>query len=354
MNLSRNCTNRLGVSDNNRMEPLHAKEIQRLRQLHHTLRDRRQADKIKAVILLGTGWTVAKVAEALLLDEKTIHRYQHAYHRNPNGSFWETDYQGSQCELSEQQLQQLDQHLQQTVYLTVAAVVDYVRKAFGVYYSVQGMTNLLHRLGFVYKKPVLVPGKADAARQEAFIKHYKKLKAKKAPIYFMDGVHPQHNSVAACGWIKKGQTVTLPSNTGRQRLNINGALNPATLEVVMEIAATLNGDTTIALLKKLERKHPEAKVIYVIPDNARYYRSQAVQDYLKGSRIRLEFLPPYSPNLNLIERLWRYFRKRVLHNKYYETFAEFEKACLLFFKKLRSYRPELITLLTEKFHIIGA
>ena len=61
------------------MEALNTKEIQRLRKLHHSQRNRRQADKIKAIILLGTGWTVAKVAEALLLDEKTIHRYQHAY-----------------------------------------------------------------------------------------------------------------------------------------------------------------------------------------------------------------------------------------------------------------------------------
>ncbi|WP_207787680.1 transposase, partial [Candidatus Thiosymbion oneisti] len=116
---------------------------------------------------------------------------------------------------------------------------------------------------------------------------------------------------------------------------------------------TINADSTIALFQQLEAIHPLAACIYVICDNARYYRSKAVQDYLKTSRIKLVFLPPYAPNLNLIERLWKFFKKKVRYNRYYETFDEFKSACEAFFKNPRQYQHELRSLLTANFELIG-
>jgi transposase len=235
--------------------------------------------------------------------------------------------------------------------------VSYVAKQFKVKYSVSGLTELLHRLGYSYKKPKLVPGKADAIAQEEFIELYNKIKETKGAndiIYFMDGTHPQHNSVAAYGWIKKGKVKELKSNTGRQRLNINGAINIETLSTVVDYGDSINAQSTVSLLKKLELKHPDAEVIYTICDNARYYRSKMVQEYVEKSKIKLEFLPPYSPNLNLIERLWKYFHKKVLYNKYYETFGEFKKACKSFFRRIKRYKEDLSSLLTENFQRMGA
>ena len=83
----------------------------------------------------------------------------------------------------------------------------------------------------------------------------------------MDGVHPQHNSVAACGWIKRGTTKTLESNTGRKRVNISGAVHIDPLRVVTEFDERVNAQSTIALFKKLIGKHRKAKTIYVICDN---------------------------------------------------------------------------------------
>jgi len=231
----------------------------------------------------------------------------------------------------------------------------YNTKISKVNYSVSGLTELLHRLGYVYKKPKLVPGKADTKAQEEFIASYRELKEAKGskdPIYFMDGVHPQHNSVAACGWIKKGTVKELKSNTGRKRININGAINIEEMNPVVSYSDTINAQSTISLLKEIELKHTEAENIYIICDNARYYRSQKVTEYLETSKVELKFLPPYSPNLNLIERLWKYFHKIVLYNKYYETYHEFQKACKSFFKNIKRYKKDLVSLLTENFQII--
>ncbi|MCP5004367.1 MAG: hypothetical protein GY941_10590 [Planctomycetes bacterium] len=120
-----------------------------------------------------------------------------------------------------------------------------------------------------------------------------------------------------------------------------------------EYSDTINAQSTISLLKKIESKHPESEYVYAICDNARYYRSKKVKEYLENSKLKLLFLPPYSPNLNLIERLWKYFRKKVLYNKYYETFDEFKKACKSFFRRSKKYKKDISSLLTENFQIIG-
>jgi transposase len=96
----------------------------------------------------------------------------------------------------------------------------------------------------------------------------------------------------------------------------------------------------------------KAETIYAICDDAGYYRSRLVRDYLKGSKIELVFLPPYSPNLNLIEGYWKFFK--VLYNRYYERFQEFKEACVRFFRQPRRYLKELRSLLAENFQIVGA
>jgi transposase len=216
----------------------------------------------------------------------------------------------------------------------------------------------LKRLDDVYKKPTLTPGQhPDVAVQQAFIENYQRLKENKGkddPIYFMEGVHPRHNPVAAYGWIKRGTDKTMESNTGRSRVNINGAVDVARLKVVVEFGEAVNAQSTIALLQRLEARHPRAKAIYVYCDNARYYRSRLVQAYLVGSKSKLIFLPAYCPNLNLIERLWKYFRKQVLYNRYYEHFAEFKAACEGFFQGIDEHVTALRRLLTENFQVITA
>ena len=100
-------------------------------------------------------------------------------------------------------------------------IVDWVNNEFGISYSSTGINTLLKRLGFVYKKPVLTPCKANVEKQKIFVEHYKELKEtlkSKDHIYFMDGVHPQHNTIASYGWIKKGETKRLKTNNGRQEL----------------------------------------------------------------------------------------------------------------------------------------
>jgi transposase len=335
---------------------LSGNELADLRAAHRDTRDKREADRIKAVVLLATDWTVEQVAEVLQVDPNTVRNHFKRYREGGIKALSDIALRGSACALDEEQLALLDAHLQTHLYVTAKAIARWVEETFEVSYTESGMTALLHRLGYVYKKPKLVPGKADATAQQEFLAEYEKLKQNKDendPVYFMDAAHPQHNPVLACGWIKRGENREVRSNTGRRRVNINGAIDLERLEPVVRFDDTINAESTIALFEQLEQLNLAATWIYVICDNARYYRSKAVAAYLQDSRIKRVFLPPYAPNLNLIERLWKFFKKKVLYNRYYESFDEFRTACHEFFRHPRKYHQELRSLLTENFAIVG-
>jgi len=163
-----------------------------------------------------------------------------------------------------------------------------------------------------------------------------------------------HNLQPAYGWLKKGYDYSLESYTGRQRININGAYNLEDHKVVIEGSEWINAQSTLGLFEKVLKEQPK-EMIYIVLDNARYYRSQTVRVFLKEhSRIQLLFLPLYSPNLNGIERLWKFFKKKTLYNTYYEKVSHFRRSCLNFFNNIEIYQSELLTLMTDKFPIIHA
>jgi transposase len=318
------------------------------------LRDKRQADRVKAVIALSKGWSATQIADILLFDEKTSRHYFDRYQQGGLQALLEDNYSGAEPKLDAHQMSELEDFLEDPILPDAKSMINHIDKQYRVLYSVSGITDLLHRLGFSYKKPTPVPGKQDPANQQAFLEDYENIKAAKGendPIYFTDATHPQHNSVPAYGWIKTGQEKELKANCGRQRLNINGAINIETLEPTTGFYDTINADSTMDLFYKIEAKHPDAETIYIIADNARYYHACLLKDHLEGTKIQLLYLPPYSPNLNLIERYWKFFKKTVMHNHYYQTFEQFKQACKSFFRKRKKYLPELKNLLTENFYI---
>jgi transposase len=336
---------------------LTTEQIIALKQIHKKTRDKRVCDKIKAILMLNDGHTAEFIARILILDDTTIRRWYSIYEEEGINSLLIDNYIGGASKLTEKHRQKLIQHLEHNVYLTAKEICAYVLSKFGVTYSVKGMTSLLHTLGFRYKKPKHIPGKADLEAQLEFIKAYDKLKKKKKEedrIYFMDGVHPLHNSQPAYGWIRKGTDMVIQSNTGRQRINLNGAYNIEDQKVIIQEAESINAQSTISLFEEMMLNQPLG-LIYVILDNARYYRSEMVRLFVKkNNRIKLVFLPPYSPNLNIIERLWKFFKKKVTYNTYYEKFAVFREYCLRFFKNLDKYRAELETLMTDNFQLLQA
>jgi transposase len=331
------------------------REISELRWQHKMCKQRRQADRIKAILMLQSGLSFEEIADYLLLDDDTVRRFYHTYKDQGLSGLLRDDYRGGAPFLNLFQQKLLVGHLTSHTYASTKEICSLVKKQWDIGYSVSGMTDLLHRLNFTYKKPRLVPGKADEKEQKKFVRFYRKLREKKRKhdqIYFADGCHPTLNPVAGYGWIRKGTDKEIPSNTGRQHLNLNGAYNPQTRQVIIHESDQINAQSTIALLEKIAQQQPKGKII-ILSDNAPYYKSRVLKEYLKGHpRIVRKYLPAYSPNLNLIERLWKFYKRKILYHRYFPTLEQMRQCSLNFFSGIGRYAIELNTLMTEKFQII--
>jgi len=334
------------------------KEKKELLKLHRIYKDKKSCDRIKAVILLCKGYTVPEVSEILLIDDATVRRWAEKYQERTNKTDWiEDNYSQYEGKLTEEEKQIIEKYLEDNIISDSKQVIGYIKKQFRIKYSHDGIVKLLHRMGFEYKKTRLIPSKYDPEAQRIFKRKYEKLsknKGRNEVILFMDGVHPQHNTASGYAWIKKGEEKNIKSNTGRSRLNIHGVYNPENCEVLTREDKTLETRSTIEFLKEIENHYKNKKKIQIILDNARYYKNKEINNYLSTSRINFIYLPPYSPNLNLIERLWKLLRKKVMNNIYYETFIKFKDAVFDFFKNIKYMKSELKTFIGNKLHLFPA
>lgn len=314
-------------------------ERAQLKDQHRKERDKRVCDRIKAILLYDKGWSIPKIAEALLLSEDAIRDHISQY---KDSKKLKPENGGSTEKLSLEQSKRLIEHLKIHTYLYVKDVIPYVQTEMYVTYTVPGMREWLHRHGFSYKKPAIVPGKADAKKQQEWINEYNKLK-KRLPenetICFMDGVHPTHNVQPAYGWIQTGIRKEIPTNTGRSRVNLSGAIDVINHKILVQEDKMLNAAATVSFLEKIESAYPTKRCIHLFCDNAAYYRNKEVAKYLAASKIKLHFLPPYSPNLNPIERLWKWMKECVIYNTYYPEFDDFKEAIFGFFDLLSTVPP---------------
>jgi transposase len=333
-------------------------EKTQLRDLARTTKDAKTAIRIRVILALADGWSARDVAKLFLLDEDTITDWKKKYLKRRLFSDWlAAGQQGYNGKLSDGQLRELDAHVEAETITDALAVVEFIQSHYGETYTVNGATKLLHRLGFVYKQTTLVPGKLNEEAQAAFMGEYEQLRDNLPAdevILFGDGVHPSHNVHASKAWIKKGTDKQVPTNTGRGRLNINGVLDLASMQAVTHFADTLNAETTLELFDKIQESYPYQTVIHLIVDNARYYKNKAVVSYLNdpNCRIKLMFLPPYSPNLNFIERLWHFLKKYIIGIKRRETFKEFEADVHAFFDHMGDYDTRLRKFIGTQMHLI--
>lgn len=236
--------------------------------------------RANALLLLDDGMSCQAIAKVLDMDDGTI-RYWHELYQD-RGLTWlgEFGYKGRACEMTAAQQEDLKKWVRDTLPRTTMAVGEWIEKNRGISYTRSAIIKLLKRLDMEYRKPKLVSKKLDPAKQAVFIKAYNDLPnnlADDEAVMFADAVHPTHEVRPAGCWAPKGSKVAIEQTSGRDRLNVHGAIDLETGKTKMIEVLTVDALSTIALLLAIETMYPLKRWIQVFLDNARYHHAELVQ-----------------------------------------------------------------------------
>lgn len=214
---------------------------------------------------------------------------------------------------------------------SIKEAIERVEQMTGIRRSPTAMRHFLKRLGMKRLKVGHIPAKADVEEQKTFLKDQLEPRLEEAQqgqrhVFFVDAAHFVLQPFLGFLWCFARVFIQAPS--GRQRFNVLGALHATSLRLLTVTNDTyINAETVAALLRQIAAAYADLPITLVL-DNARYQHCKYIIALAAELGIELLFLPAYSPNLNLIERLWKFVKQECLYSRYYETFAEFQKAIL--------------------------
>jgi transposase len=341
---------------------LTAEQRKVLEQRRKATPDRRIYQRLTAVLAVAAGRTRADVAELLGIRLTQLGEWLRLFRNGGLDELCTLHNKGDPGKLTPHQVEQLKTQVSTGCFHNSDQIRAWITSTFGVSYSPSGVKDLLKRIGVTYHKVSGFLWKADPDKQRAFVdrvaRHKREARRQEAPStrrYYVDACHPIWglDLVFSC-WLLIGQRFLAGMGSGRKRLNILGAYCPDDQEYV-DLRLTrdnINGEQFVNFLRVLRSQHPQTAKFILYVDGAKYYSSPIVKEWLKRHpEFHLSPIPSYSPNVNLIERMWKFLRAKALC-KWHKTFEDMQTAVSEVLDHLEPYRGELQTLMTEQFHII--
>jgi transposase len=311
--------------------------------------------KLMAVRMHGLGVPHAKIAGTLNVSDDTITNYMKLYRDEGLAGLVEDRYYKPTSSI-DAFLGQIELSFIETPVATASEGAERIESISGVRLSDSQARRIMVKLGMKFRKCAAVPGKADPQMQFEFLQEellprLEEARKGQRRVFFVDAAHFVLG--AFLGMIWSFTRIFVPSGCGRQRYNVLGAVETRDHDFVsVRTSGSINADTVCELLRNLDKAYPGEEITLVM-DNARYQRNKKVFAEAEEYGIELLFLPPYSPNLNLIERVWRLTKTKSLRNRYFENFAKFRTTIDEFIDSLSGEnRAYLKSLVTENFQVL--
>jgi transposase len=308
--------------------------------------------KMEAVYLKSQGLPHHDICRLARISENTLRAYLRQFQEGGVERLKRTDWDGPQSELSDHH-QAIEEHFRNNPPRSTAQAAADIERLTGVRRGPTQVRKFLKGLGLRFRKLGMIPAKADASEQARFLDERLRPRPKRARrlkrvVCFVDAAHFAHGTFLGYLWCFARLSIRGPS--GRKRFNVPGAIDAVTRELTAVTNDTTIDATAICeLLRKLSDRYPGLPMTLVL-DNARYPRCEPVRLLAAELKIERLYLPPYSPNLNLIERLWKFVKKEVLSCRYYEDFARFKEAIVACLDQVEGEHSQAIaSLLTLKF-----
>lgn len=313
---------------------------------HHFVRKKALALRLKSKKLPHF-----KIAQILNICENTLRSYLEGYRNDGLKYVLAINFYQPQSELKPFE-PKIKDYLDKTPPASVKQACAEIKKLTGVKLEKTQMRYHIKRLGAGYRKVCGIPAKADTEKQRLFKEELLEPRLQEAEtgtrtVFFMDAAHFVLGAFLSYLWSLSRVFVKTPS--GRQRFNVLGALNAISKELLTITNDTYITSIQVCELLKLIKSKTRGPVTIVL-DNAKYQRCKLVMELALKLDIELLFLPPYSPNLNLIERLWKFIKKHCLNSVYHPDFNTFRNSISSFIVCMNTtHKDELSTLLTPKF-----
>lgn len=326
-----------------------AKALSIYRESRHYIINRR----MHFVYLKNKGYSVDMIADILFVSRKTIWEWTNIYHHGGLEALVTLHYKGQPSQLNQYGKQLVLEFMKNPV-ATLKEAQHHIKQLTNLERSLTQIKAFFKRFQLKRRKVGQIPAKADIDQQNKFKKNrlerlIKLANGQRIKLFFIDAAHFVHQPFL--GYLYGITRFFIRSAAGRKRFNVLGALDAVSKSVTTICNETyINAQAVCQLLELLAHQYVGEK-IYLILDNARYQKCQIVQQTAQKLNIRLVYLPAYSPNLNLIERLWRFTKKKILYNKFYSSFDEFKIAITDCFDNMKNNdcKHELNSLLTLNF-----
>ena len=306
-----------------------------------------------SVLLLEEGIKPETISQVAGVSERQVRNYKTKNEKQGTAAF--TDIRYKPISELETHKELIRENLIANPVATSAEASERIEKLTGIKRCPTQVRLFMRKLGLKPIKVAAIPAKANPDAQAEFLNtrldpKIKEANAGERVLLFMDAAHFVWQLYLGVLWCLV--RIFIPAASGRTRVNVLGAYDPIN-NILHKIINReyINSSTVIELLERIRAIY-SGKAITVVLDNAKYQRCRVVMERAAELRIELLFLPTYSPNLNLIERLWRFVKKDCLYSKYYETANDFESSIVNCLNDINNgKKPKLKKLMTLKFQL---
>jgi transposase len=309
---------------------------------------------MEALLLKSSGLSHGLIASIVGVCPNTLRSYFREFEKGGVERLKEVRFYQPQSVLKSES-ECLEEHFEKHPPSSIKEAAAVIEQLTGIKRGLSQVRHFLKTLGLVRRKVGSLPSKADPVKQEIFLKEKLEPRLKEAvngnrEVYFVDAAH--FVLAPFLGFLWSMKRIFIPAPSGRRRFNVLGALHAITHELVtITNDAYINAQSVCELIREISKRSMGVPITLVL-DNARYQKCFLVQNLAAELGIELLFLPPYSPNLNLIERLWKFTKKNCLNSKYYENFELFSSAISNFLATMHvHHKSELRTLLSHRFQM---
>lgn len=314
-------------------------------------------ERMLVLCLTYQGWSRKACAETLDMSRNTVTNYIKLYEEGGMKGLEQLRWHQPLSQLAPFE-EELREHFSKHPPYTVNEAISVIEQLTQVRLGKTQVHEWLKQGGFKRRKLNTFPGGKDPEelqrQQQAFLENTLEptlaaCQEEECHLLFLDAAHFVLGSFVTYVWCLV--RCFLRSSPGRYRLNVLGVVHAATNEILTMYNDTyINAQVVAQMLKWVAQRFAD-KPIYIVLDNARYQHCTLIKELAAELKITLLYLPPYSPNLNVIERLWKYLKKEICYGKYYPSKEAFHQAIINGLKSLgqQPHRDKLWTLLNPVF-----